>query len=113
MNYWYEYYDFRDINKIFYTKNFYEQENKLSKITANNSLINVKSIIQKKIQENPSITESIWVRKNMIKRLEPFIAPYIDNLIPQQKKNEYKVIYYRSTIRGTLFLISCKALIRK
>jgi hypothetical protein len=113
MNYWYEYYDSSDINKIFYSKNFYEQENKISKIIANNSLIRIKHIIQKKIQENPSITESIWVRKNMIKRLEPFIAPYIDNLIPQQKKNEYKVIYYRSTIRGTLFLISYKALIRK
>ena len=113
MNYWYEYYDSSDINKIFYSKNFYEQENKISKIIANNSLIRIKHIIQKKIQENPTITESIWVRNKLIKRFEPFIAPYIDNLIRHKKKNNYKVIYYRSTIRGTLFLISYKALIRK
>ena len=113
MNYWYEYYDSSDINKIFYSKNFYEQENKISKIIANNSLIRIKHIIQKKIQKNPTITESIWVRNKLIKRFEPFIAPYIDNLIRHKKKNNYKVIYYRSTIRGTLFLISYKALIRK
>ena len=113
INYWHEYYDSGDINKIFNNKNFYEQENKISKITANNSLIRIKNIIKKKLIENPTITKSVWGRKKLIKKYETLINPYIDTLIPKQQKRSQKVIYYRSTIRGTLLLISYKTLTRK
>ena len=63
--------------------------------------------------ENPTITKSVWERKKLIKKYETLINPYIDTLIPKQQKRSQKVIYYRSTIRGTLLLISYKTLTRK